>query len=398
MAGHGRAWRALATAAVALCFTPGIGAAQGGQKTTIHFSGYTWTVKSSARPVGPGPNLFSDSSANVWVDDKQRLHLKITKTQGKWRCAEVVCTKSPGYGVYRFYLDSPVDRLDPNVVLGLFTWSDAPAFHHREIDIELSRWAKPEDKNAQFVVQPYTTPRNIQRFPQPPDLPQSTHLFRWQRDSILFQSLRGLRAAPSSPDDIIAQWTFSPPDIPEAGGETPRLNLWLFRGSAPQDGQEVEVIVHRFEFVPSPGSVSGAITLQGCLKPAQPVNFIFRPLDGSPPFTRRQTLTDDGKFAFNDIPVNAYKVAIKGAKWLQKVVSVDMKGGSASGVTATLLAGDVNNDNRVDLKDLGLMADAFGSTPADMKWNDAADLNCDGKVDKKDQELLAANINKRGDP
>lgn len=33
------------------------------------FSGYEWLVKSSVITVGPGPNYFSDSDENVWVDD-----------------------------------------------------------------------------------------------------------------------------------------------------------------------------------------------------------------------------------------------------------------------------------------------------------------------------------------
>ena len=122
---------------------------------TLQFSGYTWNVKTSAGKVGPGPNLFSDSTNNVWVDASGRLHLKITKDANRWNCAEVICTNSLGHGTYRFYLDSPVDNLDPNVVLGLFTWSDDPAYADREIDVECSRWANAADSdNAQFVVQP----------------------------------------------------------------------------------------------------------------------------------------------------------------------------------------------------------------------------------------------------
>ena len=81
--------------------------------TTIQFSGYTWMVKKSAGKVGPGPNYFSDSTANVFVDTAGRLHLRMTKSRNKWYCAEVICTQSLGYGTYRFYLDSAVDALDP---------------------------------------------------------------------------------------------------------------------------------------------------------------------------------------------------------------------------------------------------------------------------------------------
>src|SRR5262245_44168916 len=79
---------------------------------TLSFSGYTWNVKSSGKSkVGPGPNYFSDSTSNVWVDAQGRLHLKITVSRNKWSCAEVVSQLSFGYGTYRFYLDSAVDSL-----------------------------------------------------------------------------------------------------------------------------------------------------------------------------------------------------------------------------------------------------------------------------------------------
>jgi hypothetical protein len=218
---------------------------------TVSFSGATWTVKTSARKAGPGPNYFSDSDDNVSVDAQGRLHLRITRHQDRWDCAEIIHTASLGYGAYRFYLDSPVDNLDPNVVLGLFTWNDQPAYAHREIDIELSRWSKPDNLNAQYVVQPYTDPKNIVRFSQPAGLAQSTHGFQWQPGSISFQSLRGPNATPPGPQAIIRQWKTTN-RIPVPGGENVRFNLWLFRGRGPTDGRDVEVIVKRFEFVPIP--------------------------------------------------------------------------------------------------------------------------------------------------
>ena len=217
---------------------------------TIAFSGYTWNVKSSSGRVGPGPNYFSNSAQNVWVDADGRLHLNITNAKGKWYCAEIVSQLSFGHGTYRFYLDSPVDALDPNVVLGLFTWNDDPAFNNREIDLEFSRWGSANNLNAQYVVQPYTLPQNILRFSEPPGLWQTTHSFNWTPTEVVFQSLKGLTAVPASPSDVIQQWTFTG-SVPPAGGENARLNLWLFRGSRPTDGRQVEVVVRRFEFVPA---------------------------------------------------------------------------------------------------------------------------------------------------
>lgn len=222
-----------------------------GSPRLIGFSGYNWWVKSSPGRVGPGPNYFSTSERNVRVDSLGRLHLKITKVKNRWYCAEIVSELSFGYGTYRFYLDSAVDNLDPNAVLGLFTWSDVPDFYNREIDIEFSRWANVANQNAQYVVQPYTLPENILRFDEPSGLAQSTHSFSWTPNQVFFQSLEGLNATPPDPSYVIQQWNFTGA-VPPAGGENARMNLWLFKGQPPTHGLPLEVIINRFEFVPAP--------------------------------------------------------------------------------------------------------------------------------------------------
>lgn len=218
----------------------------------FHFSGYDWDVKTTGDFVfGPGPNVFSDRPENVWVDSEGKLHLRITHENGQWRCAEVISDQSFGYGTYRFYIDSIVDDLDENVVLGLFTWSDDPAFSHREIDIEISRWQNAADPaNAQFVIQPYDTSGNLQRWTIPTGTTPSTHSFSWEFDQIDFVSHGGAYnpIAPISP--ILSAWTYQGSDIPIPGGEQIRLNLWLVNGQPPVDGEEVEVVISRFVFVP----------------------------------------------------------------------------------------------------------------------------------------------------
>jgi len=213
---------------------------------TISFSGYTWGVKASSGKVGPGPNYFSSTTDNVWVDSTGRLHLKITKKSNKWYSAEVYLNASLGYGTYRFYLDSAVDGLDPNVVLGLFTWSNDPAYNDRELDIEFSRWGDKFNQNAQYVVQPYNLAGHLYRFQEPANHPQTTHTFLWKSDSVFFQSWTGQTATPGP---VIAQNLFLD-GIPPTGSEVVHMNLWLNQGHAPTNGGAAEVIVKRFEFAP----------------------------------------------------------------------------------------------------------------------------------------------------
>ena len=209
--------------------------------STIRFSGYDWSVKSYSRKIGPGPNLFA--AANVSVDTQGRLHLRIQRSGNRWTCAEVIANASLGYGTYTWTIDSTAD-LDPNAVLGLFTWNDDPAFAHREIDIELARWGNAADPtNGQFVVQPYDAPNHLARFTQPGGAAGTVHSFTWAPGRVDFVTR-------TSGGQLIGQYSYTGADVPLPGGENPRLNLWLFRGAAPQSGQAQEVVIRSFTFAP----------------------------------------------------------------------------------------------------------------------------------------------------
>lgn len=217
---------------------------------SILFSGHEWTVKSSNAPVGPGPNYFSNNTQNVWIDESGKLHLRITNNSGNWTCAEIVSHENFGYGTYLFSLASPPTRLDQNVVLGLFTWDDAPDYAHREIDIEFSKWGWIENDNAQFVVQPWAINGNIFRFNAVDIYGESVHMFKWDKNLITFQSCKGNNALNPRQEDIIKYWEYTGKNIPVPKNENARINLWLFDGKAPSDNKEVEIIINKFEFIP----------------------------------------------------------------------------------------------------------------------------------------------------
>jgi hypothetical protein len=158
-----------------------------------------------------------------------------------------------GYGLYQFSLDTAVDQLDPNVVFGFFSWTDDPTEHHREIDIEFSRWSAPSNpNNAQFVVQPFDAAGHLFAFREPAGVPQSTHQFSWTPTGVEFRSLRGY--PPFTPEIARninhAQFARSA-EIPSPGDATAHFNLWLFNGVPPIDNQEVEIVVHDFQFTPA---------------------------------------------------------------------------------------------------------------------------------------------------
>jgi PKD repeat protein len=64
----------------------------------------------------------------------------------------------------------------------------------------------------------------------------------------------------------------------------------------------------------------------------------------------------------------------------------------SNGTLAVRLMGDVNGDGRINVKDIALVARAFGSTPTSPNWNPAADINGDGIVNMKDIALVARNF------
>jgi hypothetical protein len=51
--------------------------------------------------------------------------------------------------------------------------------------------------------------------------------------------------------------------------------------------------------------------------------------------------------------------------------------------------GDIYKDNKIDARDLAIVARAFGSYPGHPRWNPDADLNKDGKVDGIDLAKVA---------
>ncbi|MCY8234826.1 glycoside hydrolase family 16 protein [Priestia endophytica] len=220
----------------------------------IQFSGYEWITKDRMNsPIGPGPNYFNPN--NAYVDQEGKLHLKTTynDTLKRWECAQATNVQSLGYGTYRFYIQGRVDNLDPQVVLGLYTYDDTDdKYAHREIDIEFSKWGNvdPTYKNSQYVIQPHEKDGNVRRFETTLNGESTTHEFKWTPQEVYFRSLHGFYKESPSNGYIINEWTYKGVDVPPAGHETPRINLWLSDGKAPQNGKEHEITIDKFEFDP----------------------------------------------------------------------------------------------------------------------------------------------------
>jgi hypothetical protein len=121
----------------------------------VHFSGYDWKVRTIASERGGMNNLYDGS--NAWTVTDGALHLRIQKKQGKWSCAEVVMTRSLGYGTYNVVVRD-ISHLEPAAVFSTTTFDDwGGDQHYREMDMEISKWGDAERKNnAQYGIQAFS--------------------------------------------------------------------------------------------------------------------------------------------------------------------------------------------------------------------------------------------------
>jgi len=216
----------------------------------IEFGGYTWTVRSNRG--GPGPNEWAEH--NAWLDASTNLHLRITQREGKWSCAEVTMRKRVSFGRYQFQVSGRLDLLDDNVVLGLFNYPtrDVGPDATHEIDIEFARWGNPKNPMGNYTVWPVEKSRKqvSKSFPFTLTGEQTTHRFIWSHDAVKFRSMQGYH---DDDGDEIKAWVYSPKEPSRFISQQPmpvHINLWLFKGLAPKNAQEVEVIIHNFNFTP----------------------------------------------------------------------------------------------------------------------------------------------------
>ena len=179
----------------------------------------------------------------------------------------------------------------------------------------------------------------------------------------------------------------------------------------PFTGRVDEVRISNVALVPAqflaPGvaSVSGVVTFDGLTSPGSanpaapvgPLTFTLRPVVGTP-LTVTQSLAPDGSYTLSNVPAGSYTLAVKGSKWLQKVVAFDASFASVSGVNIALSGGDANGDNVIDIADFGVLVNAYGGAAGSGSGYDIrADFNCDGVVDIADFGILVNNYGASGD-
>lgn len=215
---------------------------------TLQFSGYTWQVRNGNG--GPGPNNWDGKC--VWLDKQGHLHLKIQKIDGVWTCAEIQTNKSLGFGTYTFKVEGPLDRLDKNIVLGLFNYPDPGqgVDGTNEIDIEDAHWGMQKYPPMNLTVWPAVLGvkdgHTESTFKLPSD--KADLSFDWSANTVTYSCI----AEPSGKS--FASWTYSPSNPVKSIPQHPlpvHINLWLFHGHHPSNHKSVEMVVDSFEFTPA---------------------------------------------------------------------------------------------------------------------------------------------------
>jgi|GEM_PF-6853368 len=146
-------------------------------------------------------------------------------------------------------------------------------------------------------------------------------------------------------------------------------------------------------------TLSGTITLQSLVAtaPTQTITLTFQPTDNSGSFSRTVSVDSTGAFSVPVLPAKTYNVRVKGAKWLAKLKALDTTAGNITAWNTTLLSGDANDDNAVDIGDLLPLIAKYNTVQnVNPGYSEAVDFNGDGAIDIGDLLLLIGNYNQLG--
>ncbi|HYP07891.1 MAG TPA: hypothetical protein VER03_16790 [Bryobacteraceae bacterium] len=206
----------------------------------LRFSGFDWDVRYQPSDRGGGMNDYDP--ANAWLDDRGRLHLRITKGPKGWRCSEIRMKDPLGYGTYSFTI-ADVGHLEPAAVLGIYTYDPtAQRQNYREMNIEFSRWGDALNKTAQFAIQPYYISANVVRFNVPPG--KLKHSLHWAPGRADFRTVHAAGGGPS-----VADYSFTS-GVPSPGEESIYIALYAYGRARAPLRRETEVVVERFDYIP----------------------------------------------------------------------------------------------------------------------------------------------------
>lgn len=194
-------------------------------------------------------------------------------------------------------------------------------------------------------------------------------------------------------------WTYTnwnPGEPNNAGGNEDSLEYWISgalggwndaNGSAKNAGYIIEYPVG------PPVQVSGIVTLLDYEGSAAGVTGEVQLRSGGQVVqTTPIVLTANGSWSIITPWKGSIEISVKTSHWLRKRWgSVGIGSSNVSGVLTSLINGDINGDNSVDIADYAVLSAVFGVP------NSVADINGDGETDIADYAILSASFGLDGD-
>ena len=221
-----------------------------GAARTISWSGYTWDVRPAGTAQEPGPNDWSDSSANVQVQGSDLLLSIVKNSSGSWTSSEVDNEQHLGYGTYRWVVDTDLSGLDANEVLGMFTYGGSDPSNN-EIDIEPSHWGNMSYPTGSATVWQnanagLSEERDFSYSGRPPYVNQ----FTWSPGRIDYLITDATGAT-------LLAWSVTS-GVPTPSTEVPVINYWRFNNVAPAGVRTMRI--SSFAWAPPGQSLPPVIT------------------------------------------------------------------------------------------------------------------------------------------
>jgi len=219
---------------------------------TITWSGREWKVTS-----GSMAGVARGDPANIRIDDKGYLHLRIVQRDGNWTASEVFSLDRYGFGTYQWIVEGKIYDMDKSTVLGLFPYG--PVHHigvdaENEIDIEFSKWNNTcHGCNADFTVYPSTgnhKPDGASTWEDNFHVSGgaiTTARIEWASEHIVFTLMNGAHAIGTTAEVIKTEsYASDQKHIPQQAVPV-GINLWCFR-ETPRRTQSV--VIRSFQFAP----------------------------------------------------------------------------------------------------------------------------------------------------
>ena len=200
------------------------------------FGGYGWVIKNASRPVGPGPNRYSDRALR---QGEGEVSLSAVPRRNRWLCSEIYTEELFSYGTFELDFDLAAP-LDSHAVFGFFLYNDKAPPSYNEIDFEISRWGIADSLPYHFSVQPYDRAGNSRSFAYS-ERGRFTCRIIWSPGKVVI-TLEG------DPEGNRVTWIYQGEDIPVGTRARVHMNLWLFQGNAPAGDGALEVNVRNFSF------------------------------------------------------------------------------------------------------------------------------------------------------